>query len=70
MWWCCSNEGYVAFFSVFEKKTKMTTISITFFSGFATKKGNNNYRSLFQWFCYEKGDDNKSSPFSMVVVLL
>jgi len=55
---------------MFEKKQKtMTTFNI-FFDGFAAKKGDDNYRSLFQWFCQKTVTAVMSSPSSMVVVAL
>jgi hypothetical protein len=39
------------------------TTSVTFFEGFVAKKGNFNYCRLFQWFCYEEGDDNNVITF-------
>jgi hypothetical protein len=47
MWWCYNSKGCVAFF-VFEKNKMVMIASITFFDGFATKKGDNNYLSFFQ----------------------
>ncbi len=45
------------------KKKKKTTTSVTFFDGFVTKNGNDNYCHLFQWFCYEEGDGNNVVAF-------
>jgi hypothetical protein len=41
MWWCYKEEGYVAFFSMFEKKKKTKTF-VTYFDGFIAKIGNGN----------------------------
>jgi hypothetical protein len=48
---------------MFEKKKKTMTTSNTFFDGFAAKKGDGNYRNLFQWFCDKEGDSNNVIAF-------
>jgi hypothetical protein len=48
---------------VFEKKKKTMITFITFFDGVVAKKGDDNYRNLFQWFCCEKGDGNNVVTF-------
>jgi len=52
----------IVFFFVFEKKKKMTTF-VTFFDGFVAKIGDNNYNSLFHWFCYKEGDGSNVVAF-------
>ncbi len=38
-------------------------IVVTFFDGFATKKGDGNCSCLLRWFCYEEGNDSNVIAF-------
>jgi hypothetical protein len=53
---------------VFEKK-KATVTFVTFFDSFVTKKGDDNYCSLYHGFATKKVMVAMSSPSSMLVVL-
>jgi hypothetical protein len=70
MWWCCNDKGYVAFFSVFEKKKKTMTTSVTFFDGFVAKKAMVIVIAFFDGFAAKKVTETMLSPSFMVVVLL
>jgi len=48
---------------MFEKKKKTMTISITFFDGFAAKKGDSNYCSFFGGFAMKKVTNNNVVAF-------
>jgi len=41
----------------------MMTAFVTLFDGFVAKKGDNNCRHLFRWFCCEKSDGNIAIAF-------
>jgi hypothetical protein len=55
---------------VIEKKKKMTTTSITFFDGFATKKATTIDVTFFSSFVAKKVTSAMSSPSSMVVAVV
>jgi hypothetical protein len=44
-------------------KKQMMTTTVAFFNGFATKTSDDNYPSLFQWFCYEGSDNGNVVAF-------